>query len=96
MPATIAPKKSLAVSYQVTFNCANDPSAGTPDYELLATISHVALDGQADGHPDDDVCPHDRPAGCIDPIDNVKDNGCGGKNTDGSLGAAMLVDVQVK
>ena len=56
LPLTWKPKKKLQLTYDVTFDCANDAATGAADYEVSARVSHLAL-GTADAHPQDDVCP---------------------------------------
>jgi uncharacterized repeat protein (TIGR01451 family) len=100
LPVTLKPKQKFTVIYDVTYNCANDPlkGAGHEDLRYHATVHHEAIDGQPDNHPVDDVCPHNALPGGVDPFPDgkVKDNGCGGKTTAGTLGADVLTDVVVK
>jgi hypothetical protein len=72
--------------------------AGHEDLRYIARVHHEAIDGLPDGHPPDDVCPHDALPGGVDPFpdDKIKDKGCGGKKPDGTLGADVLTDVVVK
>jgi hypothetical protein len=86
-PVTLAPKKKLKLTYQVTIDCPNDslPSSQTEDhadYRYTVTLNHAALDGQADANPANDDCPRP-PSGT--------DKGCGGK-----YGADVLTDVVMK
>jgi hypothetical protein len=96
-PITLTPKKKLTVVFSVTYDCANDPLATTkteahPDYRYLAQ-----LHGVADADINDNNCPHNPPAGGIDPVNpSVKDKGCGGKKPDKTLGADMFTDIVVK
>ena len=97
----IAPKKTLNVAYLVTLQCAgalaanaNDSTRG--DYSFSAAVHREVLDGSADIHDEDDVCPRQALEGGVDslpPSKGIKDKGCGGKNPDGSLGAAVVTDV---
>lgn len=97
----VAPKKTLNVAYLVTLQCAgalaanaNDSTRG--DYSFSAAVHHEVLDGSADIHDEDDVCPRQALEGGADslpPSKGIKDKGCGGKNPDGSLGAPVVTDV---
>ncbi len=97
----LKPKKNLTVNFLVTYNCTNvqavnrsDLSRG--DYQYVATVYHDVLDGNADGHIEDDSCPHDALPGRLDanpPPNGVKDVGCGAKKPDDTLGAAVQTDV---
>lgn len=101
VPALVLPKKfpivlkskaTRTIKFNVPFACANDPAATTrtaahDDYRYTAIVNHAALDGVADGAPDDDVCPRSPLAS--------GDKGCGAK-TGKVLGADVLTDVQVK
>ncbi len=89
IPAVLAPKKKLKLTYLVTIDCANDPLAGAghEDYRFTASVNHAALDGNTDTMPVNDDCPRG-PSGA--------DKGCGGKNADGTLGAEVLTDVFLK
>ena len=99
-PRRIAPRRALAVNFNVTFNCANDPLGTTRlaahnDYRLIATVNRGALDSAPDDHPADDICPHD-PLG-IDPASGTRDVGCGApRRTGGGLGAEVVADVIVR
>ncbi|MGH8010821.1 MAG: hypothetical protein ACREQ3_27860, partial [Candidatus Binatia bacterium] len=63
LPVTLGPKAKLTVRFEVTFDCANDPlksskkEPGHEDYSYTATVNHAVLDGNADTHPADDICP---------------------------------------
>jgi hypothetical protein len=67
----IAPKQTMSVGYLVTLQCtnalpANSADATRGDYSYSATVHHDVLDGSADIHDDDDVCPRDAlPGGSI-------------------------------
>ena len=84
LPKTLKPKKTLIVVFNVTFDCANDPAkgAGHEDYSYSASVTHEALDGEADTHPADDSCP--RAALGIDPNPDgkINDKGCVEEVTD--------------
>jgi len=104
LPLVVQPKKKVTVVFDVTFDCANDPSKsstkdpGHEDFRYLATVNHAALDGQADIDPNDDICPRDMAPSGIDPYPDgtIKDSGCGNKRPDRSLGADVLTDVVFK
>jgi uncharacterized repeat protein (TIGR02543 family) len=101
-PITLQPKAPLTVNYNVTFDCVNDPEQGTAkdpnhyDYRFAATVNYAALDGKADTHPVDDMCPRSvTPPFVIDPNPDgtVKDSGCGTPKADGTRGGDILTDV---
>jgi hypothetical protein len=103
-PLTIASKGSLTVTYNVTFNCVNDASKTTTkdplhnDYRFIATVSHAAIDGNADTHAFDDTCPRTvTPPYVIDPYPDgtIKDMGCGAKKKDGTYGDDVATDIVV-
>jgi hypothetical protein len=97
-PLTLGARKELTLSFAVTFDCANDPTAGSPDYRYVTKVNHPALDRVADSHPADDTCPRDALA-ALDHNPGVgrsiKDKGCGGKKPSGNFGAEVLTDVRV-
>jgi hypothetical protein len=104
-PLTIQTKKNLVATYDVTFFCANDPARSTSrdpgheDYRYQVTVNHAALDGKADDHPADDVCPRSvRPPFELDPNPDgkIKDYGCGKKKPDGTFGAEAVTDIVVR
>jgi hypothetical protein len=98
LPFTWKPKKKLRLAYDVAFDCANDGTAGTPDYEVSARVHHVAL-GSADAHPQDDFCPRTpSPPGEPDafPDGKIRDRGCGAKLPDRTRGGALTVDVTAR
>jgi hypothetical protein len=74
-PITLKPGKTLTVYYDVTFDCANDPAMGAPDYRFSAVVNRAALGGKADINPVNDTCPRDSTStdkGCSDiPTDVV-------------------------
>ena len=96
------PKQKMNVFFDVTYGCANDPlkGVGHEDYRYLATVHHEAIDGNADTHTADDTCPRPPLPSGVDPNPDpnkpLKDNGCGGKFPDGSIGADVKTDVFVK
>lgn len=87
-PITIKPGKTVTTYYDVTFDCANDPSKETPDFRFSAAVDRAAIDGKADTNPADDVCPRDS--------SSAKDKGCGAKKPDHTLGGDVTTDVVVK
>ncbi|MBI2876397.1 MAG: SBBP repeat-containing protein [Candidatus Tectomicrobia bacterium] len=102
LPLTLKPKQTLEVIFDLTLDCANDRAPSTPsdpgheDYRYSATVNRVVLDGEADSHPADDLCPRSvTPPFEVDPNPDgrIKDKGCGGPKADGTLGAEVLTDV---
>lgn len=102
MPISLRPKQTLNVDFTVTFNCANDPKANTlknpghEDYRYTATVNRSMLDGYADVHEADDVCPRTViPPYVVDsyPDGKIKDRGCGLKKPDKTFGANVITDV---
>lgn len=100
-PIVLKSKQKLVVRFTVPFACANDPAktrrtAAHDDYRDTAVVNHAALDGVADSHPGDDVCPRDTtslnftPPSFLnlDPL-QLLDKGCGVKK-------AVLTDVEVQ
>ena len=82
-PIDLAPKKSLTLTYQATFNCANDPlatskTANHNDFKVVATLDLSALD-EIDTTDSNNVCP--RP-----PNPAIGDPGCGAKTAAQSIG----------
>lgn len=96
-PVTLAPKKKLTMTFAVSYGCANDP-APTTKIEAHRDYSYLAeLHGTADADAHDDACPHNAPPAGIDPVNSkIKDQGCGGKRADKTLGADVLTDVIIK
>ena len=104
-PVTLKSKGFFKVTFQVDFDCANDPlpapkgSALHADYTYTATVDHAALDGKADTHPEDDICPRSVVApGELDPNPDgtIVDKGCGNKKPNGTFGATIFTDVIMK
>jgi hypothetical protein len=104
-PVVLMSKAMLAVRFDVTFDCANDPaktstkSPGHDDLRFLATVTRSALDGRPDTHPADDVCPRSvTPPYVVDPNpdDKIRDKGCGDKAPDRTFGLDETTDVVVK
>lgn len=104
LPVTLKPKGKLKVQFKVIFDCVNDSAktaktANHSDYSFSASVDHSALDGNADGHPEDDVCPRSvTPPFEIDPYPDgsIKDKGCGSKIPGGTLGGDIFTDLVVK
>jgi hypothetical protein len=98
-PKVLASKAKLTVSFLVTYDCSNPVTKTTSsagDYSHTATVHHVVLDGNADSHAPDDVCPHDRLPGGHDPNPLSKgttDNGCGAKKTSTTFGNPVVTNV---
>lgn len=99
--AILSPGKTLAVNFQVTFNCPGALPKSTvdstpADYSFSAAVYHDVLDGVADIHSEDDTCPRGALPGLLDPLPPPKgmsDKGCGGKVPGGTLGAPVTVNV---
>jgi hypothetical protein len=98
-PIVMHSKGKLTVPFSVTFDCAY-----SQNYRYSATVNHAAIDGQPDGHPDDDMCPRGPlPHGIdnLNPFDpnpdgTIKDYGCGARLPNGQLGGDVLTSVIVK
>src|SRR5919108_577976 len=97
----LAPKHKMIIAYLVTLQCmgalpTNSSDSTRADYSYSATVHRDVLDGSADIHDEDDVCPRDALPGGVDslpPSKGVKDKGCGGKKADRTLGAPVVTDV---
>jgi uncharacterized repeat protein (TIGR01451 family) len=93
---TLKPANKLDVHFDVTFDCANDSRPGGDDYRYVATVHREVVDGRADVHSADDVCPRsvDAPY-VVDPYPNgkIRDKGCGKPKPDGTKGAPVTTDV---
>jgi len=90
-PLSLSPNKKLKLSFQATFDCANDTAATTKtaahnDFKTTASVDLSAL-GEVDTASSNDACP--RPP-------NGSDPGCGNKTSSGTLGADVFTDVVVK
>jgi uncharacterized repeat protein (TIGR01451 family) len=99
----LAKQNKLNVLFDVTFDCANTPQptgdATAGDFVYVASSHRDVIDGQADVHPEDDVCPRSiTPPYVTDPYPNakIKDKGCGKKKSDRTFGAPIITDVLVK
>jgi hypothetical protein len=99
-PFSLKPKGKVNVYFNVTFdNYINGAKGlGQEDYGFYATVNHQAIDGNPDAHPECDTCPRGPLEGFVDPYPDgrIRDRGCGGKFSDGTLGADILTDVVVK
>jgi hypothetical protein len=97
----LGPKQKLNVAYLVNLQCTNALPTNTSDstsgdYSYSATVHREVLDGSADIHDEDDVCPRDALPGGVDPLPppkGIKDNGCGARKPDRTLGAPVVTDV---
>jgi len=97
----LAPKQTAKIAYLVTLQCtsalpANNSDSTRGDYSYSATVHRDVLDGSADIHDEDDVCPRDALPGGVDslpPPKGISDKGCGAKKPDRSLGAPVVTDV---
>ena len=101
-PVTLQSKDSLVVTYNVTFDCVNDPARSTPkdphhyDYRFSAAVERSVIDGITDAHPADDVCPRTvSPPYAVDPFPDgsIRDKGCGARRPDGTFGNDILLDI---
>lgn len=87
-PVTLKPKQKLTVNFEVTFDCAVDAAKSTKkdpghdDYRYEAAVNHPALDGNADAHPDDDICPRAALGPDPWPDGKIEDKGCDEVMTD--------------
>jgi len=102
VPLVLKPKKKVKVTFDLTFDCANDRAVSTKkdpgheDFRYRAVVHHSAIDGAQDVHVGDDRCPRG-PLG-IDPFPDgkINDKGCGTKRSDKMLGGDVRTDVVVK
>jgi myo-inositol-hexaphosphate 3-phosphohydrolase len=89
----------LRLTYEVTFDCANDPARSTrrdPGHSDFEFRAHIALD---DDHPEDNACPRSvSPPFEIDPFPNgrIRDKGCGARKADRTRGGPLETDVSRK
>jgi hypothetical protein len=104
-PLTIPSKGSLTLTYNVTFDCVNDPARSTikdpnhSDYRFTATVDRAAIDGDTDSHPSDDICPRPvTPPYAIDPYPDgmIREKGCGARKSDGTFGNELVTDIVTK
>jgi hypothetical protein len=97
----LAAKQTAKIAYLVTLQCtsalpANKSDTTRGDYSYSARVYHDVLDGSADIHDEDDVCPRDALPGGFDslpPPKGIADKGCGAKKPDRTLGAPVVTDV---
>jgi hypothetical protein len=98
-PKVMIPKAKLTVNFLVTYHCSTALSSATSaagDYSHTATVHHDVLDGNADTHAADDVCPHARLPGGHDPNPPSKgttDNGCGARISKTAFGNPVVTNV---
>ena len=102
LPLTIPSKEEFAVLYSVSLStaCVNDPARGSghEDYSYTAVVDHAALDGHADTHPQDDVCPRGPLSPSLfdpNPDGTIRDTGCGSK-VGKARGGPVLTDVSAR
>jgi hypothetical protein len=98
LPKTLKPKQQIVLTYEVTFDCANDPAKNTAadpnhsDFRWRVQLDYASFGGEEDVVPGDDVCPR---APLVDPVTTtgkpIIDRGCGGKG-----GTDVLTDVVSK
>ncbi|MGE5303079.1 MAG: hypothetical protein ACM3TN_07095, partial [Alphaproteobacteria bacterium] len=99
--AIVSAGKTLAINFLVTFNCPGalpkKTADSTPgDYSFSATVYHEVLDGTADIHGEDDMCPRPALPGSLDPLPPPKgtsDKGCGAKMPNRTLGGPVTTGV---
>ena len=100
LPLILKPKGKLNVYFDVTFDCAVNPSKGfgEEDFFYFAKVNHEAIDDLLDTHPECDVCPRPPLDGGVDPNPDgrIKDKGCGAARGDGTFGNEVLTDVFVR
>ena len=104
-PIELKSKAMLAVQFDVTFDCANDPAKttkqdpGHDDFRFTATVTRAVLDGLPDTHAADDACPRSVTAPYVldpNPDGKVRDKGCGDRKPDHTFGLDETTDVVVK
>jgi myo-inositol-hexaphosphate 3-phosphohydrolase len=89
----------LRLTYNVTFDCANDPARSSrrdPGHSDFRFRASIALE---DDHPEDNVCPRTvAPPYEIDPFPNgrIRDRGCGARKPDRTRGGPIETDVSRK
>ncbi len=100
LPLNLRPKQTLNVYFEVTFDCAVNPSKGLgqEDFRYSARVNHEAIDELFDTHPECDVCPREPLEGGVDPNPNgrIRDRGCGAPRGDGTFGNEVLTDVSIR
>jgi len=99
VPRTLRPKRAINIFYEATFSveCLPDELKGTghEDFSCGAVVNHAILDGEADTHPECDVCPRqavDEP----NPDGRITDKGCGAPLGHGLFGDPVLIDLFLK
>jgi hypothetical protein len=97
-PFAFQSKGSMTVSYLVTYNCTNAKKPAfdtTPgDYSYTATVHHEVIDGNADSHSADDICPRSALGTDPNPDGTINDTGCGAKKLNGTFGKPVLTNVR--
>jgi hypothetical protein len=101
LPYVLKPKRKMNVVFDVVLGCANDPlkGEGHQDFGYTATVHHDAIDGHADSHAADDVCPRSvNPPSEVDPYPDgrIRDKGCGTPKPDHTFGNDVTTDVKVR
>jgi hypothetical protein len=99
VPRILKSKQVMNIFFEVTFNpeCVPDPlkRASHEDFSCIAWLNHAALDGNADTHPECDVCPRIAVAE-PNPGGKIKDKGCGASIGHGGFGNPVLIDLFLK
>ena len=98
LPRVLKPKQQIVLTYEVTFDCANDPAKNArgdtshSDFRWHVQLDYPAFGGEEDVLAEDDACPR---APVTDPITTagkpIIDRGCGGPD-----GTDVLTDVVQK
>lgn len=98
LPRTLKPRQQIVLTYDVTFDCANDPAKSTAkdpshsDFRWRVQLDYATFAGEEDALSGDDVCPR---APLAEPVTTsgkpIIDRGCGGVG-----GADVLTDVVQK
>lgn len=103
LPLVLRSKASLKLFFAVTYSkdCMPDalknlPFAPHMDYSYTAHVDHSALGTGGDIHSGDDDCPRNPLGVDPNPDGTISDIGCGGKTSNGALGAPVLTDVIAK
>jgi hypothetical protein len=97
LPFNLRPRQKLNIYLVVTFDCSVNPARGlgSEDFFYTATVDHTQIDGNADTHPECDVCPRPPLDGLFDPNPNgrIRDRGCGAPTGGGNFGGEVLTDI---
>ncbi len=101
LPIALPSKATMSLHYDVSLNCATDlrkmnKHRQRADYSISSRVNHTYIDGYADGHPEDDLCPRSVPLGGVvdpNPDASIVDRGCGYRTADGTFGGDVLIDV---